>query len=114
MSVKTTETKKYETLQEFWPFYVQEHRKPATRWMHFVGTSLLFVWLTLALVKRNPKFLLLAFTTPYAWAWVGHFFIEKNRPATFTYPVKSLISDFIMYGKMWRGQMNAEIEKHCK
>lgn len=113
-TVEQTTEQKYETLEQFWPFYVQEHRKPLTRWLHFVGTSTLFIWLGLALVRRDPKLLLAALITPYAWAWVSHFFVEKNRPATFKYPFKSLVSDFIMYGKMWRGQMDAEIEKYCK
>ena len=102
----------YNTLAEFWPFYVREHQKPLTRRLHFIGTSLLFVWLGVAVGRRDPRFLLLAWLMPYGWAWVGHFLVEKNRPATFKYPVKSLLSDFVMYGKMWRGQMTAEVERY--
>ncbi len=105
---------KYQNLAEFWPFYVMEHQKPLTRQLHFVGTSGLFVWLGVAVGKRNPRFLGLALVTPYLLAWLGHFLVEKNRPATFKYPLKSLISDFIMYGKMWRGQMTMEVQRFSR
>ncbi len=104
---------KYSTLVEFWPFYVREHRQPLTRRLHFIGTSSLFAWLLLALVGRNPRLVPLAVISAYAWAWVAHFTVEKNRPATFKYPLKSLISDFVMYGKMWQGQMDQEVAKYC-
>jgi hypothetical protein len=113
MAVQTQAEKKYQTLAEFWPFYVLEHRQPLTRWLHFIGTTTLFIWLLVALIRRNPKLLVGAVVSPYAWAWAGHFLVEKNRPATFKYPVKSLVSDFIMYGKMWRGKMEAEVARYA-
>ncbi len=108
------ETPKYKTLEEFWPFYVNEHRKPLTRWLHFVGTTTIFFWLLMAIIRRDPKFLALSVISPYAYAWLSHFLVEKNRPATFKYPFKSLISDFIMYGKMWQGQMETEVAKYAQ
>lgn len=104
---------RYTTMQEFWPFYVGEHARPATRWLHFIGTSTLFMWILLALFRRNPRFLIAAVVSPYAYAWAGHFFVEHNRPATFKYPVKSLLADFIMYGKMWQGKMDAEVARYA-
>ena len=103
---------RYETLAEFWPFYVGEHQKPLTRWLHFAGTSTLFGWLIVALLRRDLRLVLVAIVMPYAWAWAAHFLVEKNRPATFKYPLKSLVSDFVMYGKMWRGQMEAEVARY--
>ena len=41
----------------------------------------------------------------YAMAWVGHFRVEGNRPATFTYPIWSLVSDLRMWGHMMRGRL---------
>ena len=102
----------FKTMDDFWPFYVREHSRPATRWLHFVGTTTLFIWLIVALVRRNPKLLAMAIISPYAYAWIGHFLIERNRPATFKYPIKSLLADFKMYGKMWQGRMDLEIEKY--
>jgi hypothetical protein len=102
----------FKNLEEFWPFYVNEHRKPVTRWLHFIGTSTIFAWLLTAIIRRDPKILIMAVVSPYAYAWAGHFFVEHNRPATFKYPVKSLLADFIMYGKMWQGQMGREVERY--
>ena len=104
---------KYRKLEAFWPFYVREHSRRLTRRLHFIGNTNLFVWLLLAAVRRSPKLLLAAVVSSYAYAWVGHFFIEKNRPATFKYPVESAICDMIMYAKMWQGTMDAEVAKYC-
>lgn len=100
---------RYKNMQEFWPFYVREHTRPVTRWLHFIGTSTIFAWALAAIIRRNPKLLIMAIVSPYAYAWAGHFFVEHNRPATFKYPVKSLLADFIMYGKMWQGKMAQEV-----
>lgn len=97
--------------EEFWEFYVQEHSKPATRVLHFVGTSLgllllgWFVW--------NGKFVYIpfCFVVGYAFAWFAHFVVEKNKPATFQYPFWSFISDYKMMWYMLTGRMNAEVER---
>jgi hypothetical protein len=102
----------YKTLSEFRPFYVGEHRKRLTRRLHFIGTSCIFIWLSAAIIRREPRLLILSVVTPYFYAWIGHFLVEKNRPATFKYPVKSLLSDFKMYGLMCLGKMDAELEKY--
>lgn len=99
------------TYREFWPFYVGEHSKPATRWMHFVGTSGVILCALSAIVTMNPWMFLLCPLSGYSWAWVSHFFVEKNRPATFKYPLWSLGADFHMYFFMLTGRMNAEVEK---
>ncbi|PCH69444.1 MAG: hypothetical protein COC01_01460 [Bacteroidetes bacterium] len=88
--------KLYKTMKEFYPYYLEEHRKRGTRITHFVGTTLFFVFLVLAFVK-TAWFFIPTVMVPYAFAWVGHFFIEKNKPATFQYPLFSLASDFKLY-----------------
>lgn len=95
------------SFEEFWPFYVREHSLPATRTFHFIGTTLALINLTLFIVTLNWWLLPAALVGSYGFAWFSHFFIEKNRPATFTYPLYSLRADFRMYLLMWRGQMGA-------
>ncbi len=102
--------KRFESFDEFWPFYVREHKKKLTRQLHFVGTSAALACLAGGLVGRKPWLLLAAPIAGYGPAWFSHFFIEKNRPATFTYPKWSLIADFVMWGKMIAGTMDTEVE----
>ena len=102
--------KKYQSFAEFWPFYVSQHVKKVTRWMHLVGTTLMLVTFTYA-VTVNLLHLLIMPIIGYGFAWVAHFFIEKNRPATFTYPLWSLLADFKMCGLMLLGKMDDEVSK---
>ncbi len=96
---------------EFWDFYVQEHSKPMTRTLHFVGTTLglfLLVWL---IWSGMWYFFPLSFVVGYGFAWVAHFFVEKNRPASFKYPLWSFISDYKMIWYMLTGRMGQEVER---
>jgi len=100
------------TWEAFWPFYLGEHSLPATRWFHFVGTSIAALNLVLAIVYVAPTYILSALLSGYFFAWVSHFFIEKNRPATFTYPAWSFIADWKMWAFMATGKLNAELKNH--
>jgi hypothetical protein len=104
-------TRGFVSFEEFWPFYVAEHGRAATRALHFTGTSAGLLLLGVALWSRRPVLLLAALLVSYGLAWVGHFLVERNRPATFQYPLWSLRGDFRMYGLMWRGRMSSEIER---
>ena len=98
------------SFEEFWPFYVSQHSRSSTRALHFVGTTLVLGSLAVgALVE--PWFALAAFPLGYGPAWIGHFFFEKNRPATFTYPLWSLRGDFRMYVLMLTGRMAPELDR---
>ncbi len=98
-----------ETYPEFWHYYLREHAKPMTRAWHYLGTSLTLVCLIAAAVFRQPWFLLTAVMLGYAAAWVGHFTSERNRPATFHYPLWSLVSDFRMFGAWISGRLAGDL-----
>ena len=101
---------RFSTFEEFWPYYLSEHWKPATRALHFAGTACVLACLLLA-VAASAWWLLAAPLFGYAFAWVGHFFVEKNRPATFTYPLWSLRGDFRMFRLMLTGRIGPELER---
>jgi hypothetical protein len=104
-------SQRIQTFREFWPFYVGEHANPLNRKLHFIGTTLFIGCTIAALVTLKWYLFVLMPVSGYSFAWIGHFFVEKNRPATFRYPVWSLLADFVMYGKMWAGAMDAEVSK---
>ena len=96
---------RYATFREFYPFYLLEHSNIACRRLHFIGTSLVVVTVVLAVVFGDARWLLLAPIAGYGFAWVGHFFFEKNRPATFTYPLYSFAGDWVMFWDILRGRV---------
>lgn len=96
---------------EFWPYYLGEHRKPQTRALHYVGTTLVIAIAVFALVTGRTGLLMALPVAGYVFAWVGHFGVEKNRPATFTYPLWSLIADFKMWFCWLTGRLGPELEK---
>ena len=106
-----SEAARIQSFEEFWPFYVHEHRNPTNRALHYVGTTLVIGTVVTAAVTLNPTWLLAAPVAGYGFAWVGHFFVEKNKPASFSYPLWSLRGDFKMYGLALRGKMRAEVER---
>lgn len=95
---------RFRSLKEFYPFYLTEHRNTTSRVLHFIGTTLIALWIVLAVVLRNAWWLVLIPVGGYGFAWVGHFFFEKNRPATFQYPGYSLASDFILWWELLTGK----------
>jgi hypothetical protein len=97
--------------EEFWPFYVGEHRLKATRTFHFIGTTAALVVIFAALVLQQPWLLAAAPIAGYGPAWVSHFFIENNKPASFKYPLWSLKADLVMWAKIVTGRMDAEVER---
>jgi len=103
---------KFQSYSEFWPFYLREHGKPETRALHYAGNIASIVALIWAIVTQNWWWLVAVPVLGYALAWIGHFFIEKNKPATFEAPVWSLISDYRMTGLFLIGRLAAELNKH--
>ena len=96
---------------EFFPFYLREHARPETRAFHYVGTTLVIAVAVFAVVTGRWVWLLALPVCGYFFAWVSHFFVEKNRPATFTYPLWSLVSDFKMYGLWITGRLGPHLER---
>ena len=95
----------YNSFAEFYPFYLSEHAKRATRRIHFAGSSLALALLLAALVTGRFGLFLLAVICGYGFAWAGHLFFEKNRPATFKYPLYSLMGDWKMFWQILTGKI---------
>ena len=94
------------SFKEFYPYYLDEHRKTGTRVTHFIGTSLFLYFIFMLIFTGNGWNLLYGALCGYGFAWIGHFFIEKNKPATFKYPVWSLASDFVLYFEILIGRQS--------
>ncbi|MDN3638885.1 DUF962 domain-containing protein [Simiduia curdlanivorans] len=98
-------TKQFESFAQFYPFYLAEHANVTCRRLHFIGSTLALILAALALYSSNYLWFLVAVIQGYAWAWVGHFFFEKNKPATFQHPLYSFIGDWVMYKDMATGKI---------
>ncbi|WP_321396480.1 DUF962 domain-containing protein [Emcibacter sp.] len=98
--------RKFQSFREFYPFYLAEHSDRTCRKLHFLGTSLVIFWFLYAVLTSQFILLWLLPLFGYGFAWIGHFVFEKNRPATFKYPLYSLLGDFVMYRDMWLGRVS--------
>jgi hypothetical protein len=87
----------FTSFSEFYPFYLGEHANLACRRLHFVGSTLTLLCLLGFIITFYPWWLLAAPVCGYGFAWIGHFFFEHNRPATFKQPLYSLMGDWAMY-----------------
>ncbi len=104
-------TKTYQSLAEFYPFYLSQHLNSISRYLHVYATSLGVIIALTLLFKGYYLLFPLGFVVGYAGAWIGHFVFEKNRPATFKYPLYSFTCDFIMIKDFFAGTLDAKIEK---
>jgi len=100
----TTETH-FASFREFYPFYLAEHSNRTCRRLHFLGSSGALICLLLAVSSLNPWWLLGALVCGYGFAWIGHFFFEHNRPATFRHPLYSFVGDWAMYRDILAGRI---------
>ncbi|MCW8107995.1 DUF962 domain-containing protein [Alteromonas ponticola] len=108
---------RFRTFDEFYPYYLKEHAHPTCRLLHFIGSTLVLIVLVLALFTQQWALLWLLPFLGYGFAWVGHFFYEKNKPATFRYPLYSLIGDWVMYkdilfGRVTLKKNTASVSQH--
>lgn len=95
----------YSSFSEFYPYYLSEHSDRTCRNLHFVGSTLVLSLIAASVVLANAWLLLLLPVVGYGFAWVGHFFFEHNKPATFQYPFYSLAGDWVMYKDMLTGKI---------
>ena len=95
----------FKTFAEFYPFYLGEHSDRNCRRLHFLGSTLGLVCLAMVMITGKLQYLAYGLLAGYACAWVGHFFFEKNKPASFKRPVYSFMGDWVMYKDMWLGKV---------
>ncbi len=101
--------REHKDFESFWPYYLREHARPATRRWHYVGSTLALLVLFGAVLTQNWWALLAVPLAGYFFAWLSHAFVERNKPATFTYPLWSLIGDFRMYALFLTGRLDREL-----
>ena len=99
-------SKPIKTFEAFYPYYLKEHSHKICRLLHVIGTTFVLALLVTSLIHLNPYWLIFVPITGYGFAWVGHLFFEKNKPATFKYPLWSLKSDFKMYFDILSGKLS--------
>lgn len=95
----------FDSFRQFYPFYLDEHSNRTCRRLHFIGFLIVLTLIALAIALQNPWWLLGIPLAGYGFAWIGHFVFEKNRPATFRYPLYSLIGDWVMFKDMLIGKI---------
>lgn len=104
-------SERYTSFSDFWPFYLREHSLPRTRALHYIGTTLVVAVALYGLITQQWLWLLAMPLAGYFFAWIAHFTIEKNRPATFTYPLWLLRADFKMWAYWLTGKLGEELAR---
>lgn len=102
--------KEFKSLKEFYPFYLSEHQNSTSRILHFTGTTLLLLSLFTGMLFHDWRFIVIIPLIGYGFAWAGHFFFEKNKPATFKYPLYSLLSDFLLFWDLLNGKQPFKVK----
>jgi hypothetical protein len=106
MTAETESTTEFTSFKEFYPFYLNEHSDATCRTLHFVGSWLVLAVIAMSIYLGNYALLWLIPVVGYGFAWVGHFFFEKNKPATFKHPLYSLIGDWVMFKDILIGKIS--------
>jgi hypothetical protein len=90
---------------EFYPFYLREHSNRTCRRLHFLGSSLALICLSMVFLRGQPQYFIYGLLCGYCFAWIGHFGFEKNKPASFKRPLYSFMGDWVMYKDIWTGKI---------
>ncbi|MDQ3495682.1 MAG: DUF962 domain-containing protein [Pseudomonadota bacterium] len=98
-------SRRFSSFREFYPYYLCEHSHRTSRRLHVVGSVGVLSLVGVAIATANGWWLLAALLCGYGFAWVGHFFFEKNRPATFQHPLYSFLGDWIMFKDVLSGRI---------
>ncbi|GAB7537458.1 Mpo1-like protein [Burkholderia sp. 3C] len=102
---RTAQGEDFANFAQFYPFYLGEHGNRVSRRLHFAGSLGVIGCLAMAIATGHWGWLPAAIVCGYGFAWVGHFFFEKNRPATFRHPVYSLMGDWVMFKDICIGRV---------
>jgi len=100
-----TDSERYKSFRDFYPYYLAEHSNAVCRSLHYVGSLCALMFTIYALTSGRYWFLLAGVLSGYTLAWVGHFFFEHNRPATFKYPLWSFLGDWVMLKDFLTGRL---------
>ncbi|MGY3051944.1 hypothetical protein ACVWYG_000131 [Pedobacter sp. UYEF25] len=103
-------TKHYRSLKEFYPFYLSQHTNTTSRILHFIGSGLVVLCFFTGFLFHDFRFFIVTPVVGYGFAWIGHYFFEKNKPATFKYPAYSLASDFILFYDLLTGKQSFKVK----
>ena len=98
-------TRRFASFSEFYPYYLSEHSNRVSRRMRFAGSCGVLVLVRVAIAKADARWLLAALACGYGCAWIGHFFFERNRPATFRHPLYSFAGDWVMFRDILLGRV---------
>lgn len=104
--MSTVKQQGFESFAEFYPYYLQEHQNPRCRLLHFIGSWLVLGVIAAAIATTNWMLLWLMPVIGYGFAWIGHFFYEHNKPATFKHPFYSLMGDWVMFKDILFGKVS--------
>lgn len=105
--------REFASFQDFWQFYLSEHSQPGTKLLHFAGTSIAIVCAATALLLPSFVLLLVGLAAGYGFAWLSHFLVEKNRPATFRHPWLSFVADLKLWAYVLAGRID-EVQHHSR
>ncbi len=105
MTTTAVDPRSFQSFAEFYPFYLGEHQDRTCRRLHFVGSTLGLVCLAVAIYTASGWWILAGLVAGYAFAWIGHFGFEKNKPASFKRPLYSFMGDWVMYKDIWMGKI---------